>query len=288
MASILVPLSGASADEAVLATALAAAHPLKAHLDCVHIRISAGEAAAWTPHLGFARGKALREALDWLASEGLKRDVAARLFYGAFCQRHGLAVRREPAQGRGLSAEWREEAAAAPTERLLTLARCHDLVVLGRATGANGLPSDFLEQIVTGCGRPVLIAARCPPRTVAGTVMVCWKDTDQAAHAVSAAMPLLACAARVVLVGVEEAGAGSEESLGELARQLAWHGIALTTAFLPGGAPVCDRLLAAAAKFEANLLVAGAYSRNRMRELVFGGVTQWLIDNAELPVLLVH
>lgn len=46
-----------------------------------------------------------------------------------------------------------------------------------------------------------------PPQTLTGTVMVCWKETAEAARAVSAAMPFLTRADRVVVVSV----AGNED-----------------------------------------------------------------------------
>jgi nucleotide-binding universal stress UspA family protein len=38
----------------------------------------------------------------------------------------------------------------------------------------------------------------------------------------------------------------------------------------------------------ADLLVIGAYSHSRMRQVVFGGVTEHVLDHAELPILMTH
>ena len=38
----------------------------------------------------------------------------------------------------------------------------------------------------------------------------------------------------------------------------------------------------------ADLLVMGGYSHSRLRELVFGGVTEHVLRQAKLPVLMVH
>jgi hypothetical protein len=85
-------------------------------------------------------------------------------------------------------------------------ARRNDLVVVGRAKTANGLPADFLEQLLMGCGRPVLIAGSAPEPMPTGTIMVCWKEAAEAARAVNAAMPFLVHAKRVVIVSVAENG----------------------------------------------------------------------------------
>ena len=39
---------------------------------------------------------------------------------------------------------------------------------------------------------------------------------------------------------------------------------------------------------DADLLVMGAYSHSRLREMVFGGVTKRVLNDAALPVLMVH
>ena len=56
MKNILVLAGGGDNDEAVFATALAAAQPFHAHLEFLHVQIGPGEAAAWEPHAEFLRG----------------------------------------------------------------------------------------------------------------------------------------------------------------------------------------------------------------------------------------
>jgi nucleotide-binding universal stress UspA family protein len=47
-------------------------------------------------------------------------------------------------------------------------------------------------------------------------------------------------------------------------------------------------LLAAATDAGADVLLMGAYGHNRRRELVMGGVTKYITDHADLPVLLLR
>jgi hypothetical protein len=49
--------------------------------------------------------------------------------------------------------------------------------------------------------------------------MVCWKDTEQAARAIGAAIPLLAKAESIILAGVEENDPSLAEGLADLAHQ---------------------------------------------------------------------
>src|SRR5215467_5162320 len=53
------------------------------------------------------------------------------------------------------------------------------------------------------CGRPMLIAAARAPHRL-GTIMVAWKDAREPARALTAAMPLLTEAGKVVVAEVVE------------------------------------------------------------------------------------
>src|SRR5262249_62375695 len=111
MKTILVPMGGNAADEAVLATALAAARPLGAHLDLYHLRIGPGEAALATHHVDFARGSALTDALDKLKADDADRSLVARRRFEAFCAMNQLhELPREAGAG---SASWAREAGEA-------------------------------------------------------------------------------------------------------------------------------------------------------------------------------
>lgn len=187
-----------------------------------------------------------------------------------------------------VTARWREDDGEAMA-RLLFHARHNDLVVVTRATKLDGLPPDRLETLLMGCGRPLLIASAGTPMRTLGTAMVCWKETADAARAVSAATPLLTKAGRVVVVSVREDGDAPSDALADLMRQLGWHGIAADSDLLErGDHSTADALFAAARSHGADLMVMGAYGHRRLREVLFGGCTQSAIEVAQCPVFLMH
>src|SRR5262249_55728350 len=161
----------------------AAARPSDGHLECLHIRIGAGEAAVYTPHVGFAGGAALTDALQDLRSRADSRSFLAAENFDQFCVRSGITIAHKPSSSCGVTACWNHEENDA-VERILFRARHSDLVVTGRSRKPNGLPADFLPQLLLGCGRPVLIAGENGPSNLCGTVMVCWRETPDAARAV--------------------------------------------------------------------------------------------------------
>ncbi len=51
---------------------------------------------------------------------------------------------------------------------------------------------------------------------------------------------------------------------------------------------VGEVLLAEAEDAGSDLVVMGAYSQGRLRELLLGGVTRYVLAHAEVPVLMAH
>jgi nucleotide-binding universal stress UspA family protein len=288
MKTILVPTGGSDTDDTVFSTALAAARPFTAHLNFVHVTIGPGEAAPYVPHVDFARGPALADALDQLVTDAATRAATAECHVRALCDAEGIRLQDEPAPCAGLTASWRAEEGNAE-ERLIRHARHHDLVVMARARRPNGLPPDLIELLLLLGGRPLLLAPQTPPTNLTGTIMVCWRETAEAARALGAAMPFLTRARRVVFAGVEEKPDGLPAALEEVAAQFAWTGVStevwLVTA---SGRTTAAALAAAAGECQADLIVMGAYGRARTREVLFGGCTQSFIEHADRAVLMMH
>lgn len=288
MKSILVTASGGDGDATVFATALAAARPLGAHLEFFHLRIHWGEAARNTPHVNFARGAALHQALQDLAVDGEARSVAAHRRFDAFCGQFGIPVAVAPGEYGGISASLREETGES-TSQLAGRARHSDMVVLGRHTRPDGLPADFIDQILFRSGRPILVAPARAPKTLTGTVMVCWKETPESARALSASIPLLTKASRLVIANVLEPADASADSTNDVARHLAWHGIDTEVRRVArNGRPAGELLSTAARDCGADLLVMGAYGHSRTRQWLFGGCTQYFLSDATHAVLFTH
>jgi nucleotide-binding universal stress UspA family protein len=187
-----------------------------------------------------------------------------------------------------VTAYLREESGEA-AEQLTWRARHSDMVVLARHTRPNGLPEDFIDHVLLLSGRPVLIAPTKPSLTLTGTIMVCWKETPEAARAVTAALPLLAQSRHVVIAHVNELPHPPDSGIGDVVQHLAWYGIEADVRRLDGGGGSAgERLSTAARECAADLVVLGAYGHSRANELFFGGCTRHFLEDAAHPVLLMH
>ena len=74
-----------------------------------------------------------------------------------------------------------------------------------------------------------------------------------------------------------------------MSRHLARNGVpAMARTLDPGSRGIGETVLEEARVFGADLLVKGAYTHSRLRQLIFGGATRHILTAAELPVLLAH
>lgn len=166
-----------------------------------------------------------------------------------------------------------------------------DLVIVGQRNpddpAAGELPADFVPDLLIDIGRPVLVVPYAGVIAPIGrTVLVAWKETREAARAVSAALPWLRRAGHVHVVCYDEEPTITLQSLQEY---LTAQGI---NAMLHPGGPehgnAGENLLSQAADLAADLLVMGCYGHSRAREWVLGGATRTILESMTLPVLMVH
>ena len=287
--TILVAASGGRSDASAFETALTLARPLTAHLDFYHAWVTPDDAAALTPHVDFAQGPALKDALTRLQHDAETRSAAALRSFHEFCQRHRLTIAEPDENIAGVTTAWIEERGD-PLRGLARQARHHDLVVIGSPNPEGGLRPDLAGQLLLVCGRPMVLAPPAPRTGQSGVILIGWKETPEAARAMTAASPLLRFARRVIVASVEDGHHAPSESLENLLRQLRRRGLAVDGMAIPTqGRSVADCLLWAAESADADLLVVGAYGHTRIRELIFGGVTRSLLDGrSAAPVLLMH
>lgn len=162
-----------------------------------------------------------------------------------------------------------------------------DLVVFGGAAARGALTGLFAETLISSRA-PCLLVKDGPYNF--GPAAIAWDGSAQAARAARAALPLLYASSRVlVLHNVDEGGSDDEAGdTGRLIRYLALHGVAAVAREVHGD-KVAASLLEAAKAEKCELLVAGAFGRPRLYELVLGGTTRALTDAVESPhILLMH
>ena len=288
--NILVPLTGFPNDANALEAAFVVGWPFDAYIEALRVHPEPMEIVMAAAVRQFASKKSNRELVLSLQADAASRTNLAKETFDQFFKRHLAAHAFGSATG-GATAAWRQMEGN-PVEDTTAAARFSDLVVLARAAEGGQFPADSVANILIGCGRPVLLVPDVDPGAIGSIIAIAWKEKAEAARAVTAAMPLLARAKKVVVLTMNEEGADTTESTQSaqrLASQLARHGMATEAHGLAAGPQADPQILLGKAKeLGANLLVAGAYSHSRVSELVFGGFTRAILRKCDLPLFLLH
>jgi nucleotide-binding universal stress UspA family protein len=141
-------------------------------------------------------------------------------------------------------------------------------------------------------GRPLLVAPKTSPENLAPTIAIAWKEGPEAARAITAAAPLLEKAQRIVVLTADEGDRETNEhvaSAERIAAQFRRHGTTSEARLVvPGGRSLPESVMDTAAACGADIVVMGGYGHSRLRELVFGGFTQHVLNASRLPVFLFH
>lgn len=282
---ILTPLFGVPSDEAALATALAVARKFSAHMDIMHIR---ADPRTMIPYIGEGMSGALIEEMIASAEQQAEeRSQKVRNTFDDWRARTGLATGDSAADGPNCA--WMEDTGR-PDACVARRGRVADVVVIARPEGENAVTTitETLESALMDSGSPLLVAPSSAPDTVGGHVAVAWNGGLEAARAVTAAMPFLKGAENVTILTIGDP-CPREATPEALASYLASHGVKAQIRNQEAGEEsMSATLLAAAGEAGADMMVMGAYTHSRLRELVFGGVTYEVLAAAGMPVLMAH
>jgi len=226
---------------------------------------------------------------DYLAEfeeEGRQQAEAARLKYLEL-----LEARDIPFGGldvSGFRAGWTEMVGSGP-EGVGEYARLFDLVILGRSVEDSAVDwKTAAEAVMFDSGRPLLIVSDEIPATIGRKILLAWNGSTETARTLTGAMSILTDIDEVLVVTVE--GAIVSGPAGEdVCRHLNASGISSTAQTIDRGtSSVAQAVLEAADKFSADLIIKGAFTHSRLRQLIFGGPTSELLSASTLPILLSH
>ena len=284
--NILAIMTGSDVDGSVAATAFLAAGRFGAHVAGLHVRPDVVEDLPYVDE-GMSQSAIARE-FEARRQRQEGAESRAREQFEAAAAEAGAGFAEAPGEGAGSTASWQVETGRT-LEVVAQKARVFDLTVASSHAQAAGVSGRaIVECVVFETGRPALLAPAEVAASIGNRVFVAWNRSAQSARAVAGAMPFLAAASRVDIAYIET-GAKAGPPPEELQASLAWHGVEATVKRMPpGGASVAELLAATAADSGADLVVMGAYSHSRFREMVLGGVTNDILEHTTLPVLMAH
>jgi len=281
MKTILVPTEQHAAMQSALDTALLLAQKFGGCIEGFPLRPAVADMVAMDPDAGLTM-VAVKENDAELVRQ-------AEELFRAFMERHGVSQRTGTAPAAStVTWSWLSSAPSG-NDFVGSYGRVFDIIVLARPSEEWQSPAMVtLESALFESGRPVLIAPPASPRSLATNVLIAWNRSTEQARTTAFAMPLLRLAERITILTVE--GATVAGPSGEqLARALEINGISAAPLTLaPGKMNAGEVILAKAGELGCDLIVKGAYTQSRLRQMIFGGTTRHILAKAKLPVLMAH
>jgi len=282
--TILVPVRGDGLGEGVLDHAAALGGPFDAHINVVHCRANPADLLPYSTVITAGMRDSILESAKTAAA-----DEEARL-QGLFMEylesRDIVLVEEPPVPSGRISASW-HEASGRQASAVAIRGRLADVIAVARPEPGGGGHAT-LEAVLLETGQLVLM---CPPRAAAGIgrhVCIGWNGSAESARAVSAGMSLLERAEKVTVLSAPE-GMEDKLTVNDLTEHLGWHDIQADFVTInASGNEVGNMLLAETGRAGGDVLLIGGYGHSRRRELILGGVTQHIIEHADIPVLMVH
>jgi nucleotide-binding universal stress UspA family protein len=278
MKTILVPTQNIPAMKSTLETAVLLARRTGAYIEGIPLWFGAPEfvMAELASSFSMETYRARRE----------EETAEARKLFETFMHDRGVAAARagaEPWFG------WFNE--VPPGESLVgNHGRTFDVIVMSRPDADTvALYRRAIESGLFESGRPVLLSPPVAPKQIATNIMIHWNGSTEQARANAFAMPLLHLARRVTVLSVIDGQDVPGPSADQVRKQLRYNGIAAEPMSVElEGRNTGEAVLAAAQAEGCDLLVKGAFTRNRLRQMIFGGATSHILEHADLPVLMAH
>jgi nucleotide-binding universal stress UspA family protein len=208
---------------------------------------------------------------------GLAEDAEER-------QRVSAVKQAFDSRASGLRAEWRSADDSGPTA-IGVIGRAYDLIVMPQPGPLPKMPESVFETALFDSGRPVLVVPKGYSGMVGKRILFSWNGSTESARAISLAMPMLQRAEAIEVLSVDGAMVPGPTAA-EIADSLSAHGLKVTSQHAkPGTRSAGQTIVDTAVSIGADLIVKGAYTQSRLRQMIFGGMTRHLILSSHLPVL---
>ena len=284
MKTILVPLEESDVLSSILETALLVARRFDSYIEGLYEQpgltevVVAGEGLGVTPP----------DLVETFQQQEKERALRAHELFEAFMKEKGVPLNGGAGPAEQPTAGWVEE--DMPGRDVVGhRGRLFDLIVVGRPVRGAATPTmSLLEAALFETGRPILIAPPVAPREIGKTIVIAWNGSDETARAITCAMPFLALAEKVVVLETDVSMVP-----GPTARDVTIHlrrnGISAEAVSTEVGRRSAGIAVHEEAQSQgADLLIKGAYTHSRLRQMIFGGITSYIMDATEIPVLMSH
>ena len=279
MKTILVPTQNIAAMQSTLETATLLARCTGAYIEGFPLRFGIPEFVAAELATSFP--------LDSYQAKSEEEAAETRRLFETFMQQHDIPPAGSAPPGPSFG--W---LATAPEGEgfVGSHGRAFDVTVVSRPDlETTGPLNRVIEAALFESGRPVLLTPPDAPKQIATNIMIHWNGSTEQARVNAFAMPLLRLAKRVTVLTVIGGQEVPGPSVDQILRQLKYNDIVAEPVTVKlEGRSTGEAVLSAARARDCDLLIKGAFTRNRLRQMIFGGATSYIMEHADLPVLMAH
>ncbi|MGE3643201.1 MAG: universal stress protein [Beijerinckiaceae bacterium] len=276
MKNILIPVELHSAIDSTLETAMLLAQQFGSHVEGLALGPDLPDLVAFDMPVSWT----VTDQNTWkeLAEE-------AREKFNAFMTAKGVPA--DSAGAAGPAQNFIQEKTFGDSQ-VASYARLFDIAVLGRPGSERGDPRmATAEALIFESGRPILLAPPKAPASTGETIVISWNRSTETARSVALAAPLLRKAKKIYILTIENFmvdGPTGEE----LANKLAHNGLPVEAVTRPAGRTPGEAVLQHTAALGGDMLIKGAFTQSRLRQMIFGGPTAHIMAHAELPVFMAN
>ena len=187
------------------------------------------------------------------------------------------------------SAMWVDGLGSNAKMSLESRAQLADLILV--AAPGNRLSSsawNIVDDILFKQARPALVVPHEAKPSHFARPIIAWNGSAEAARAVRHALDLLGLATQITVVQIGKIRPG-RLPVEQLMDFLGWHCLEATLNRVDASdSPDDHAILKEANRVGADGVVMGCYTHSRTRELIFGGVTEFMLRHSDLPMLMAH
>lgn len=281
MKTILLPFRGDDPAQAPLALAYTVAVRFGSYIEGLFVR--------QPPPMVSGEGITIPgDYITELEEESRRASERARERFARFMSDKDVPMGDVASSVDGPSAGWRD-AEGFESRVVGEHGRLFDLIVVGCASRTSTGESDAVcEAALFESGRPVLMCPAAPPQALGRTVVVAWNGSTETARTIGLGMPFLLDAEKVIVLTIEGGtvpGPGPDEVADHLVR----NGVkAEARTAQMGGRSTGQAILEECRGIGTDLLLKGAFTHSRLRQMIFGGATSHILAHADLPVFMAH
>lgn len=283
IATILVPFNGENEDKVALETAFDLAKQFHSQVECLYV---APDISGYIyPDIGMPN-PALGGYIEAFEQTSKDRLAKASALFHSLASQHTIPV--SASVSGQVSAHFREEQGDM-VHFITQKGVLSDLIIMQGMFASGSAPyKSWAVAALFETGKPVLLTPDHRQTIIGKTVLVAWNGSVESARALHYALPFLKQAKNIHVLAVKDNGSRGMP-VENVAEYMALHGIHAEVLTVPSKEhSIGQTILDAAVGVKADLLVMGAFTHTRLRQMIMGGATQFMLEHTKVPVLLAH